>query len=91
MLSLELLAEKKIAEAIERGELDHLPGAGKPLELDDDALVPEDLRMAHRILKNAGFVPQEAAERAKAARKLELLQLKLEPRYYGKVIRKLAR
>ena len=53
------LAEKKIAEAIARGELDDLPGAGKPLQLDDDANVPEDLRVAYRILKNAGFVPPE--------------------------------
>jgi hypothetical protein len=28
MLALDLLAEQKIAEAIERGELDDLPGAG---------------------------------------------------------------
>ena len=55
----DLIAEKKIAEAIERGELDDLPGAGRPLELDDDALVPEDVRLAYRILKNAGYVPPE--------------------------------
>ena len=48
-----------IAEAIARGELDDLPGAGRPLDLDDDALVPEELRLAYRILKNAGFVPAE--------------------------------
>ena len=53
------IAEKKIAEAIARGELNDLPGEGKPLELDDDANVPEDLRVAYRILKNAGFVPPE--------------------------------
>jgi hypothetical protein len=29
------------------------------LVFDDDALVPEELRMAYRILKNAGFVPPE--------------------------------
>jgi DnaJ-like protein len=56
---LELLAERKIEEAIARGELDDLPGAGRPLDLDDDALVPEDLRLAYRILKNAGYVPPE--------------------------------
>jgi hypothetical protein len=55
----ELLAERKIEEAIARGELDALPGSGRPLELDDDPLVPEDLRLAYRILKNAGYVPPE--------------------------------
>ena len=56
---LDFLAEKKLAEAVSRGELDDLPGAGRPLDLDDDALVPEELRAAYRILKNAGFVPPE--------------------------------
>lgn len=55
----DLIAERKIAEALARGELDNLPGAGSPLELDDDTLVPEELRAAYRILKNAGFVPPE--------------------------------
>jgi hypothetical protein len=59
MLALELLVERKIEEAIARGEFDDLPGAGRPLELDDDPLVPEDLRVAYRILKNAGYVPPE--------------------------------
>jgi hypothetical protein len=57
---LEFLAELKIAEAIAKGELDDLPGEGRPLALDDDALIPEELRLAYRILKNAGFVPPEA-------------------------------
>jgi DnaJ-like protein len=55
----DLIAERKIAEALARGELANLPGEGRPLALDDDALVPEDLRLAYRILKNAGFVPPE--------------------------------
>ncbi len=59
MFIFDLIAEQKIAEAIGRGELADLPGAGKPLHLDDDMLIPEDLRMAFRILKNAGFVPPE--------------------------------
>ena len=56
---LDLLVEQKIAEAIARGDFDGLPGAGRPLDLDDDPLIPEDLRLAYRILKNAGFVPPE--------------------------------
>lgn len=53
------IVERRIAEAVARGELDDLPGAGRPLDLDDEALVPEDVRVAYRILKNAGFVPEE--------------------------------
>jgi hypothetical protein len=61
MLALDLLAEQRIVEAQRRGEFDDLPGAGRPLALDDDPLVPEELRGAYRILKNAGYVPPEAA------------------------------
>ncbi len=57
----------KIAEAMRAGAFDDLPGAGKPLDLNDDKLVPEDVRMAYRILKNAGFVPAEIEERKEAA------------------------
>ena len=63
---LDLLAEQKIAAALEAGELDDLPGAGRPLDLYDDPLVPEDLRVAYRILRNAGFVPPELADRREA-------------------------
>ena len=63
MSLLDMLAETKIAAAIEAGELANLPGAGRPLDLDDDPLVPEDLRVAWRILRNAGFVPPEVEAR----------------------------
>jgi len=56
---LEFLVEQRLEEAISRGELANLPGEGRPLQLDDDALIPEELRAAYRILKNAGFVPPE--------------------------------
>jgi len=56
---LDFLVEQRLSEAVSRGEFDDLPGAGKPLALDDDPLVPEELRLAYRILKNAGFVPPE--------------------------------
>src|SRR5262245_5077021 len=59
MNPLDTLAERRIREAQEKGEFDDLPGAGAPLALDDDALVPEDLRAAYRLLKNAGFIPPE--------------------------------
>lgn len=61
------IIEAKIREAQRAGAFDDLPGAGKPLDLDDDKLVPEDVRMAYRILKNAGFVPLEIEERRQAA------------------------
>src|SRR4030042_5328585 len=56
---LVLIAEEKIREAMARGEFDNLPGAGKPLALEDDSMVPEDLRVSYKILKNAGCLPPE--------------------------------
>lgn len=56
---LKRIAEERIKEAMERGEFDNLPNKGKPLQLDYDALIPEDLRMAYRILKNTGYIPPE--------------------------------
>lgn len=53
------MAERKIMEAIEHGEFDHLENTGRPLDLDDDAGVPQDLRLAYRILKNSGCLPPE--------------------------------
>jgi len=60
---LDTLVEARIAEAMANGEFDDLPGAGRPLDLDDDAGVTPELRVAHRILKNAGFVPAEVQSR----------------------------
>ena len=73
MLGLDLIAEAKIAEAIRAGAFDNLPGAGRPLDLDDDLLVPEEARMAYRILRNAGFVPVEIEARKEAASLRRLL------------------
>jgi hypothetical protein len=56
---IDAIAEQRILEAARRGDFDDLPGAGRPLDLDEDLLVPEELRMAYRVLKNAGFVPPE--------------------------------
>lgn len=49
--------DKIIREARERGAFDHLPGKGKPQRWEDDSQTPEDERLAHRLLKNNGFVP----------------------------------
>jgi len=80
MLSLDAIAERRIREAQERGEFDDLPGAGAPLELDDDALVPEELRTAYRVLKNAGFLPPEV-EAHREIREIEQLLLRIGDEY----------
>jgi hypothetical protein len=56
---LQMIAERRIQEAMERGDFDNLPGRGKPIVQEDLSGVPEELRMAYKILKNAGCVPPE--------------------------------
>ncbi len=92
MLALELLAEQRIVEALARGEFDDLPGAGRPLELDDDPLVPEELRVAWRILKNAGFMPPEVEARRDIAalERVVLAQVGGDADARAKAVKKLA-
>ena len=74
MNALDTLAERRIREAQEAGEFDDLPGAGAPLALDDDGLVPEELRAVYRLLKNAGFVPPELEAHCEIRRLEQLLR-----------------
>jgi hypothetical protein len=71
---LDALVERRIAEAIARGEFDDLPGSGRPLALDDDPLVPEEQRVAHRILKNAGYIPPELEQISEVNRLLAAIE-----------------
>ena len=53
----QIVAERQIKEAMDRGDFDNLPGKGKPLNLDEDASIPLHQRMMMKILKNAEAVP----------------------------------
>jgi hypothetical protein len=69
----EKIVEDRIKKAQRRGEFDDLPGAGKPLELTDDRHIPEDLRLAYKILKNADFLPPEIELKKEILRTEDLL------------------
>ena len=69
-----IIAERKIQEAILKGELDNLPGKGKPLQLDDDSGIPEELRLAFKILKNADCLPPELELKKEIIQLRDLLQ-----------------
>jgi DnaJ family protein C protein 28 len=55
--NFDALIDQHIRAAEEAGQFDNLSGAGKPLDLDDDDRVPEELRAGFRMLKNAGYAP----------------------------------
>lgn len=64
------IVEQRIQEALDRGDFDDLPGKGKPIPIEDDSMVPEELRLAYKILKNAGCLPPEL-ELQKEIRQME--------------------
>ena len=57
------MARNKIDEAIRSGEWDNLPGKGQPLHLEDDSYVPEHLRLANKVLRDANVTPPWIEER----------------------------
>ncbi|BAU23505.1 molecular chaperone DnaJ [Caldimicrobium thiodismutans] len=78
------LAEERIREAMERGEFNDLELKGKPVELKEDPFVPEELRIAYRMLKNAGFLPKEVELRKEIA-ELEAYLDEEHQDAYGKI------
>ena len=60
-MAFDRIAENKIREAMANGEFDNLSGRGKPVDLDAYFALPEDLRMAYTLLKNANCVPEDVA------------------------------
>ena len=67
---LSFIAEQKIAQAMQERDLKSPKRKNKPLPLDADRFVPDDLKMAYKILKNSGYLPPEIEER-KEVKKLE--------------------
>ena len=68
------LAEKAIRESQERGEFDGLSGQGRPLPETDDPYMPETLRMAYKVLKNAGYIPKEVEDQREIRSLIECLE-----------------
>ncbi len=69
----EKIVEERIRRAFENGEFDDLSGAGEPLALEDDSCVPEELRLAYKILKNAECLPPEIELRKEIEKTEDLL------------------
>ncbi|MFH0784300.1 MAG: DUF1992 domain-containing protein, partial [Pseudomonadota bacterium] len=67
---LSFIAEQKITQAMQERDFNSPKWKNKPLPLDDDSFVPDDLKMAYKILKNSGYLPPEIEDR-KEVKKLE--------------------
>lgn len=68
--AIQIIAERRISQAISEGTINCEGWKGKPLPIDDDPLIPPDLRMAYKFLKNSGYLPPEVETR-KEIHKLE--------------------
>lgn len=51
------LVEQRILDGMDKGLFDNLAGTGKPLNLDEDQFVPDELKMAFRMLRSTGLTP----------------------------------
>lgn len=83
------IVEQRIREAQENGYFDDLPGRGEPLTLEDDRHIPEDLRLAYKILKNADCLPPELEEKKEIRQMEDLLAGIPDERERYKLIKKI--
>ena len=77
MNRLESMAEKMLREAIEAGEFDNLPGKGQPVDLSENPFENPDLRVVHKLLREAGFAPAWIEEQKDIAATFEAARLTL--------------
>ncbi|MBU1343219.1 MAG: DUF1992 domain-containing protein [Proteobacteria bacterium] len=69
----EAIVEDRIKKARENGAFDNLEGANKPLKFEDQH-IPQEFRLAHKILKNSGFLPPEVELKKKITQVEDLLE-----------------
>jgi len=87
-MSFERIAENRIRAAMEQGEFDHLP-EGKRVDLDEYFAMPEEVRMAHSILKNANCLPEDVVVLNTIERLQQRLQAACDPRDRSEIARQL--
>ena len=68
------IVEERIKAAQRKGDFDNLEGSGQPLNLNELNGVPEDLRLAYKMLKNADLLPPEIALKKEIRQTEDLLQ-----------------
>ena len=57
MAALRRALDYQIGDVIGDGDISHLPGAGKPLRLDDNPHTPSDQRAAQKIMQDHNVTP----------------------------------
>lgn len=89
MLSgFEKIVEERIMQALKKGAFDNLPGSGKPLSFGEMNL-PEDLKLAYKILKNGDCLPPEIELRKEIRQTEDLLERTGDTAEMYRIIKKL--
>lgn len=83
------LVERRIVEAMERGEFDNLPGEGKPVHIDTPPPVNEDLWWMLKIMRQANVVPDEIRYRKRIDDLRQRLDAATDERQVIAVVREL--
>ena len=86
MKKWEMVVDQLVQEVIGNGDVSHLPGAGKPLHLDDDSLTPAELRAAHKILGDHNVMPDWISSR----KLLDQAERNLQKQILGRAARYIA-
>jgi hypothetical protein len=83
------IVEERIQQSMRNGDFQNLPGAGRPLKADDLSRIPEELRLAYRILKNADCLPPELDLKKEIIRAEMLLENLTDEKQRYQAIKKL--
>ena len=83
------IVEERIRKAQRKGAFDNLKGSGEPLDLLNDQTVPEELRIAYKILKNAACLPPEIELKNEIRQAEDLLGAMTETKEKYRAIKKL--
>ena len=79
MNAIAWIAEQRIREAMDRGLFDNSPYRGRRIALQEDESIPPELRMAFKVLRDAGCLPPEVELRRDIGTLSELLDTIADP------------
>jgi len=96
MQKWEKVVDHLLQEAIGNGDISGLPGAGKPLRLDNNSQTPPELRAAHKILDDHNVIPdwiaqRESLNRTESKLRRQLLQKAATYQAQARAARKMGR
>jgi signal transduction histidine kinase len=84
------IAERRIREAMDQGLFDDSPYRGRRIDLQEEESILAELRMAFKVLRDAGCLPPEVELRRDIGTLSELLDTVVEPEERRRIGRELS-